>query len=59
MPSGWKSSALNHNLGKIHEQPEVTFRLTRYAADGRTRRGEPKLLRIPGQVFRKLGLART
>jgi len=49
---------LNHNLGKIHEQPEVTFRLTRYAADGRTRRGEPQLLRIPGQVFRKLGLGK-
>ena len=49
---------LNHNLGKIHEQPEVTFRITRYAADGRTRRGEPELLRIPGQVFRKLGLGK-
>ncbi len=49
---------LNHNLGKIHEQPEVTFRITRYAADGLTRRGEPELLRIPGQVFRKLGLGK-
>jgi FAD/FMN-containing dehydrogenase/Fe-S oxidoreductase len=49
---------LNHNLGKIHEQPEVTFRITRYAADGQTRSGDPELLRIPGQVFRKLGLGK-
>ena len=49
---------LNHNLGKIHEQAEVTFRVTRYAADGRTRHNEPELLRIPGQVFRKLGLGK-
>ena len=49
---------LNHNLGKIHEQPEVTFRITHYAADGLTRRGKPELLRIPGQVFRKLGLGK-
>jgi FAD/FMN-containing dehydrogenase/Fe-S oxidoreductase len=49
---------LDHNLGKIHEQPEVRFRITRYAADGRTRAGEPELLRIPGQTFRKLGLGK-
>ncbi|HWR88125.1 MAG TPA: DUF3683 domain-containing protein, partial [Acidiferrobacterales bacterium] len=49
---------LNHNLGKIHEQPEVTFRITQYASDGQTRSGEPQLLRIPGQVFRKLGLGK-
>ena len=49
---------LNHNLGKIHEQPEVTFRISRYAADGKTPIGEPELLRIPGQVFRKLGLGK-
>jgi len=49
---------LNHNIGKIHEQPEVTFRITHYAADGHTRNGEAELLRIPGQVFRKLGLGK-
>jgi FAD/FMN-containing dehydrogenase/Fe-S oxidoreductase len=49
---------LNHNLGKIHEQREVTFRITQYAADGHTRSGEPELLRIPGQMFRKLGLGK-
>jgi FAD/FMN-containing dehydrogenase/Fe-S oxidoreductase len=49
---------LQHNLGKIHEQEQVTFRITHYAADGKTRRGEPELLRVPGQVFRKLGLGK-
>jgi FAD/FMN-containing dehydrogenase/Fe-S oxidoreductase len=49
---------LQHNLGKIHKQEQVTFRITHYATDGKTRRGEPELLRIPGQVFRKLGLGK-
>ena len=48
---------LNHNLGKIHEQPEVLFRVTRYDADGETRLGED-LLRIPGGTFRKQGLGK-
>jgi FAD/FMN-containing dehydrogenase/Fe-S oxidoreductase len=49
---------LNHNLGKIHEQAEVTFRITRFAADGRTRVRDPETLRIPGVTFRKLGLGK-
>ena len=49
---------LNHNLGKIHNQAEVTFRITRYAADGKTQKGEPELLVMPGQAFRKLGLGK-
>ena len=49
---------LNHNLGKIHDQPEVVFRVTRYAADGVTPNGAPELLRIPGQAFRTLGLGK-
>jgi FAD/FMN-containing dehydrogenase/Fe-S oxidoreductase len=49
---------LNHNLGKIHEQTEVTFRITRYADDGKTPNSEPELLHVPGQVFRKLGLGK-
>ena len=48
---------LNHNLGKIHDQAEVTFRVRRYDADGRTPRSE-KLLRIPGPAFRKAGLGK-
>ncbi len=49
---------LNHNLGKIHEQEEVRFRLTRYAADGMTARGAPETLRFPGRLFRKMGLGK-
>jgi len=48
---------LNHNLGKIHDQAEVTFRVTRYDRDGKSRLGED-LLKIPGTAFRKLGLGK-
>ena len=44
---------LEHNLGKIHEQEQVSFRITRYQADGRTPIGEPELLIMPGRAFRK------
>jgi len=49
---------LDHNLGKIHEQPLVSFRLTRYGADGRTHLGEPERLEIPGHQLRKSGLGK-
>ncbi len=49
---------LYHNLGKIHEQENVTFRLTRYAPDGNTPLGEATLLRIPGSALRKPGLGK-
>ena len=49
---------LDHNLGKIHEQATVRFRISRYAADGRTPQGEPEVLEMPGQVFRKTGLGK-
>ena len=49
---------LKHNLGKIHEQPETEFRITRYEADGKTPRGEPEILRIPGRELRKSGLGK-
>jgi FAD/FMN-containing dehydrogenase/Fe-S oxidoreductase len=48
---------LNHNLGKIHDQAEVSFRLKRYAADGRTELGE-EMLYMPGERFRKTGLGK-
>ncbi len=48
---------LEHNLGKIHEQDEVRFRLTRTKQNG-TRIGEPQILRMPGASFRKLGLGK-
>ncbi|AGA90496.1 FAD/FMN-dependent dehydrogenase [Thioflavicoccus mobilis 8321] len=49
---------LDHNLSKIHDQALVRFRITRFAADGRTPRGEPEILEIPGQAFRKAGLGK-
>jgi FAD/FMN-containing dehydrogenase/Fe-S oxidoreductase len=49
---------LDHNLGKIHEQATVQFRLSRFAADGKTRLGEPAVLRIPGSALRKPGLGK-
>ncbi|MDD3518693.1 MAG: DUF3683 domain-containing protein, partial [Chromatiales bacterium] len=49
---------LDHNLGKIHEQEAVRFRITRYAPDGRTPIGEPETLAMPGRQFRKLGLGK-
>ncbi|QKT05042.1 DUF3683 domain-containing protein [Ectothiorhodospiraceae bacterium 2226] len=49
---------LKHNLGKIHEVDTAEFRITRYAPDGRTQRGEPELLRIPGPALRKEGLGK-
>ncbi|MBI1423450.1 MAG: DUF3683 domain-containing protein [Gammaproteobacteria bacterium] len=49
---------LNHNLGKIHEQAEVRFRIARYKSDGKTLTGEPEILNIPGAHLRKQGLGK-
>jgi FAD/FMN-containing dehydrogenase/Fe-S oxidoreductase len=49
---------LGHNLGKIHEQETVRFRIRRFAPDGSTATGQPETLEIPGRVFRKLGLGK-
>ncbi|HEV8645808.1 MAG TPA: FAD/FMN-binding oxidoreductase [Burkholderiales bacterium] len=49
---------IGHNLGKIHDAEAARFRLTRFGADGRTARGEPEMLEIPGQRFRKQGLGK-
>jgi len=48
----------HHNLGKIHEQDEVVFCIHSYAPDGKTRTGQPRMLRMPGSVFRKQGLGK-
>ncbi len=49
---------LNHNLGKIHDQEWVEFRVSRFKADGRTSIGEPQVLRVPGKSLRKQGLGK-
>ncbi|MBL4711724.1 MAG: FAD-binding oxidoreductase, partial [Gammaproteobacteria bacterium] len=49
---------INHNLGKIHEQKEVIFSITRFEADGKTPIGDVELLKMAGQDFRKTGLGK-
>ena len=60
MPDGhWlEVERLNHNLGKIHEQAETTFRINHFEADGKTPKGKPETLRIPGVELRKQGLGK-
>jgi FAD/FMN-containing dehydrogenase/Fe-S oxidoreductase len=49
---------LDHNLGKIHDTETARFRISRFAADGRTPHGEPEILAIRGSSFRKAGLGK-
>ncbi|MHB1143276.1 MAG: DUF3683 domain-containing protein [Thiobacillus sp.] len=49
---------LNHNRGKIHDAPAATFEIRRFAADGKTPKGSPEILTIPGSRFRKTGLGK-
>jgi FAD/FMN-containing dehydrogenase/Fe-S oxidoreductase len=60
MPDGncLEVERLNHNLGKIHDQELVSFRITRFQRDGKTPQGEPDILEMPGSAFRKTGLGK-
>ncbi len=60
MPSGgWlEVERLEHNLGKIHDQELVRFRITRYDAERRSLTADPEILEIPGSSFRKAGLGK-
>ncbi len=49
---------LNHNLGKIHDQAEVSFRVSRYSDEFKTLLGTPEILTFPGQAMRKEGLGK-
>jgi FAD/FMN-containing dehydrogenase/Fe-S oxidoreductase len=49
---------LDHNLGKIHDTETARFRISRFAADGKTPYGEPEILAIRGSSFRKAGLGK-
>ena len=49
---------LNHNRGKIHDTAAASFEVRRFAADGRTPKGSPEILTIPGSRFRKIGLGK-
>ncbi|MEN8175399.1 MAG: FAD-binding and (Fe-S)-binding domain-containing protein, partial [Pseudomonadota bacterium] len=57
--AGWlEVERLDHNLGKIHEQALVRFRITRFDSDGVTATAAPEILEIPGSTFRKTGLGK-
>jgi len=49
---------INHNLGKIHEQQDVTFIVTRFKEDGTTQIGDSQTLALHGHNFRKPGLGK-
>ena len=49
---------LNHNLGKIHLQDQVRFRIRRFDATGRLLDGDAEIIEMPGQAFRKTGLGK-
>ncbi len=49
---------LDHNLGRIHEQATVRFRMTRYAPDGITPKGKAEILEFPGSSLRRAGLGK-
>jgi len=49
---------LDHNFGKIHDIEMAHFRVSRFETDGKTPRGEPETLSIPGDKFRKTGLGK-
>ncbi len=49
---------LGHNLGKIHDQEEVRFRIAPFGPDGITAKGDPAILSLPGHCFRKAGLGK-
>lgn len=49
---------LAHNLGKIHEQALVRFRIRHFHPDGKTELKPEELLEIPGAHFRKTGLGK-
>ncbi|WP_373277553.1 DUF3683 domain-containing protein [Chitinibacter tainanensis] len=48
---------MDHNLGKIHDAAQATFRISKFKPDGKTKLGEDTLV-IPGRTFRKEGLGK-
>ncbi|MGD2056095.1 MAG: DUF3683 domain-containing protein, partial [Gammaproteobacteria bacterium] len=49
---------LNHNLGKIHLQEQVEFRVIRYKKGPDQPLQEPDIIRVPGSSLRKPGLGK-
>ena len=49
---------LNHNLGKIHEQEQVEFRVSRFTGSGLQDDPQTDIIRLPGASLRKTGLGK-
>ena len=49
---------VDHNLGKLQDTDVARFRISRFAPDGTTPKGEPELLEIPTALMRKPGLGK-
>ena len=49
---------INHNLGKIHEQEIVEFRVTHFDSVNKSIIGQPETLTFPGKSLRKEGLGK-
>lgn len=49
---------LEHNMGKIHDQEDVRFSLTRRASIGAEPLAEPEIICFKGASFRKVGLGK-
>ncbi|OGT92679.1 MAG: FAD-linked oxidase, partial [Gammaproteobacteria bacterium RIFOXYA12_FULL_61_12] len=49
---------LDHNLGLIHDQTRVRFRVSRFQADGKISLGAPEEIEMPGSAFRTAGLGK-
>jgi len=56
---GWlEVERLNHNLGKIHTQDTVEFRVTCYQSSPDSPDREPAIIEVPGRTLRKAGLGK-
>ncbi len=49
---------INHNLGKLHDDPYAEFEIQHYEKDGKSAKGKPTLLQIPAEQMRKPGLGK-
>lgn len=60
MPNGLEVlvERLNHNLGKIHDQKIVRFRVSTFVENKKELLGEPKIIEVEGARFRKKGLGK-
>ena len=49
---------VNHNLGKLHDDPFAEFQIQRYEKDGKTAKDSPYTLQIPADQLRRPGLGK-